>query len=77
MGSADKDAWADPPSEFLGAAAASEAYEGMGLKGLEADRFPEPGEAFLEGTVGYQLRPGTHYFSRHDWQRLMEFVRKH
>ena len=77
VGSADKDAWADPPSEFLGAAAASEAYEGMGLKGLEADRFPEPGEAFLEGTVGYQLRPGTHYFSRHDWQRLMEFVRKH
>ena len=32
------------------------------------------GEAFLDGDIGYHMRKGRHYFSREDWQRLMEFV---
>ena len=35
------------------------------------------GEAFLQGDVGYHLRHGEHFFSRTDWQRLMEFMEIH
>jgi len=76
VGSATMDAWADPASEQLSCVAASEAYEALCKKGYVAprDRFAAVGEAFFEGTIGYHLRRGTHYFSRHDWLRLIEFL---
>lgn len=74
VGSAAEDAWADPRSQYLCCAAASPAFE----NGLSCpDRFPEPGEKFLEGDIGFHLRNGIHYFSREDWHRLIEFVNIH
>ena len=35
------------------------------------------GDVFDEGSVGYHLRSGLHYFSREDWLKLMGFVNKH
>ena len=71
VGSASEDDWADPVSEQLACLAASPAFP----KGLSCDdKEAETGEAFLDGTIGYHKRKGTHYFSREDWQRLMEFV---
>ncbi len=76
VGSASEDAWADPCSEMLACMAASSAYEREGVVGfLCQNRFAEVGEAYFEGTVGYHLRAGRHYFSREDWHRLIEFVR--
>lgn len=74
IGSAAEDTWADPLSEQLACVAASPAFE-HGL--VCPDRPAEAGEAFLEGDLGYHLRPGRHYFSRRDWHRLMQFVSLH
>jgi hypothetical protein len=73
VGSATLDAWADPVSEQLCCAAAAEAFEG----GFVCDRLAQPDECFPEGKVGYHLRTGTHYFCRQDWQRVMDFARRH
>ena len=75
VGSATQDEWADPESELMGAYLASEAYELLGLKGLSGDieSAVAPGEKRLDGCVGYQLRGGTHFLSRHDWQAYIEF----
>ncbi len=74
IGSASRDAWADPLAEQLGCLGASGAFE----KGFVApDRKALTGEAFFEGDIGYHLREGTHYFSRHDWIRLIEYIEMH
>ena len=70
VGSAAEDSWADPISEQLACLAASPAFQ----KGFVCDHAAQIGEAFLDGDIGYHMRKGRHYFSREDWQRLMEFV---
>ena len=74
IGSASEDIWADPVSEQLCCLAASPAFP-LGFVG--PDRPASAGEAFLEGDIGYHLRKGPHYFSRADWQRLIQFVSLH
>ena len=74
VGSATLDEWADPRSEYLCCVAAKPAFAG---DFAHPDRMPGSDECFLQGTLGYHLREGTHYFSRQDWLRLMEFVKKH
>jgi hypothetical protein len=62
----------------MAAAAASPAFEVQGLKGLVSDdTLPHPTVVYNEGHIGFALRPGSHYFSRWDWNRHMEFVLKH
>lgn len=74
IGSASEDLWADPVSEQLCCAAASDAFE----KGFACDKMPaEIGDEFFEGDIGYHLRKGLHYFSREDWQKLIKFVEFH
>ncbi len=78
VSSAEQDEWADPRSEFLGAMASNEAYELLGEKGLVApDRFPVPGDTFHEGKIGYHMRPGTHFLSRYDWEKFMDYRKLH
>ncbi|MDO5423678.1 MAG: hypothetical protein Q4F41_08140 [Eubacteriales bacterium] len=78
VASASEDDWADPKAEFLCCVAAGEAYESYGVNGLAApDRFPEPGEAFLDGRIGYHLRKGTHYMGREDWKQFFVYRRMH
>lgn len=78
VGSASNDSWADPDSELLACAAASPAYEQLGLQGFVCeDRLPRIDDVYLEGRIGYHLREGLHYFSRTDWQRLIKFVNIH
>lgn len=77
VGSAADDYWADPPSQFLACAAASKAWENLGLEGLVApDRAPEIGDDFRGGRVCYHLRRGDHCFSRRDWNVYMEIMKK-
>ena len=78
VASAANDSWADPASEFLGCAAASPAYEALGLTGLACeDRIPENDECLPDGRIGYHVRPGEHYIGRKDWHRLIQFIKKH
>ena len=74
IGSASKDIWADPQAEMLSCIASSDAFE---KPFIYQDKLPEPGDEYLEGHVGYQIREGAHYFSRNDWQKIFKFVNKH
>ena len=74
IGSAAEDLWADPAAEQLCCFAASPAFE----TGFDCpDRPAAVGEAFFGGHICYHLRSGQHFFSREDWQRIMQFVRIH
>jgi len=74
VGSAAEDIWADPEMEMLACFGASEAFnEGF----ICEDRLPQIDDVFIEGNPGYHLRAGLHYFSRLDWNRFIEFIRKH
>lgn len=78
IGSAERDGWADPKSEFLGCIAASPAFELSGVKGLCCDgEYPKTDQYFHEGHIGYFLRRGTHYLSRDDWKKLCIYRKKH
>ena len=72
IGSASEDHWADPISEQLACAAASNAFT-HGFAG--PDRPAQIGETYFGGDIGYHLRRGTHFFSREDWLKLIRFVR--
>ena len=76
VASATEDEWADPTSEFLACVAASPAWELCGKTGLVApDRLPEAWDTLAEGNVGYHLRKGIHFLSRHDWIRYIRYLR--
>ena len=74
VGSASEDLWADPVSEMLNCVASSSAFKN-GF--VYDDKLPEIGDRYFEGDIGYHLRKGLHYFSREDWNRLIEFINKH
>ena len=77
VASALEDEWADPASELLSCVAASEAYERCGLTGFACeDRLPKAGDVYHDGSIGYHLRAGKHYFSREDWNKLIAFINK-
>ena len=63
VGSASEDLWADPESEMLTCAAASPAFEMQNRTGFICKNdFAKVGEAFFDGSIGYHLREGSHYF---------------
>lgn len=77
VASAKEDKWADPMSEYLCCVAASPAWEKYGLKGfVHPDRLPECGDVFMDGSIGYHLREGEHFLSRHDWKQFCRFLKK-
>ena len=66
------------PRKSLSACAASEAWSLLGETGLVAkDALPDVGDSFPEGKVGYHLRSGSHFFSRTDWLRHMDYRDRH
>lgn len=78
VGSAAEDIWSDPDSEYLACCAASEVYESLGMSGfVHPDRLPVTGDVLQEGSIGYHLRFGGHYFSREDWKYYFAFIKAH
>lgn len=73
VASAAGDLWADPLGEYLACCAVSPVYELLGKKGVGQEQ--ELGDdAIVHGeSVGYHRRRGTHFLSRLDWQRAMDF----
>lgn len=77
VASAGLDQWADPISQYLACAAASPAWELFGKRGfVHPDSLPKEWDRFADGEIGYHLRPGKHWLSRHDWVRFIEFLKK-
>lgn len=76
--SASEDEWADPYSEFLACIAVNPAYDLYQEKGIITnDGKPEVHDYFHDGKIGYHLRKGTHYLSRYDWNKVMEYRKRH
>ena len=77
VGSAAEDLWADPTSEFLGAASLDGAYALYGMNGLvHNDEVPPARTVLDDGSVSYYVRGGTHFLSRHDWNTYMDIIEK-
>lgn len=81
VASASQDEWADPRSEFLACAAASDAFACYGIPGLVPEAGAEQDGVPLiplhRGHIGYHMRRGTHHLGREDWKYIMEYRRKH
>ena len=75
VGSASEDDWAYPTGEQLACFAASEKFMEDTGKGFICDKRADVGEKFFDGNIGYFLRKGRHFYSRADWNNLMEFIR--
>jgi hypothetical protein len=77
VGSAEFDPGADPKSEFLACVSAGEAYNLLGYHGfITPDAYPPAPTSLFEGRIGYQIRKGTHFFSRYDWLQYIRFIRQ-
>ncbi len=78
VASAEGDLWAGPKNEYLSCIAASGYFEKRGMAGfVHPDRLARVGDSFHEGSIGYHYRTGTHFFSRYDWVKCVEFLNKH
>lgn len=91
IGSAWEDTWADPACEFMTAAITNRVYRLLETgkvpaldeidfdNGLTAERYPAAGESFIfeGGKVHYHVRPGTHFYSREDWNQYLTFLSGH
>mgnify|MGYP005946331749 CR=1 FL=1 len=74
IGSAQEDQWADPKSEFLSVISASSVYQKLGKRGIEfPERYPQAGQRYLDGDVGYWIRKGGHGVIREDWIVQMNY----
>ncbi|PTY07655.1 acetylxylan esterase [Opitutaceae bacterium EW11] len=70
------DTWADPYGEYLGAAAASPAYELLGVKGLVMpDPKPMADRSYLSGRLGYRFHTGGHT-DEPDWPAFLDFAQR-
>lgn len=75
VASASEDGWACPENEQLSCFAASPAFLKDGVKGFICDRKAGIGEKFTDGHIGYFIKEGRHFFSRQDWQYLLDFIK--
>lgn len=77
VASSSLDKWADPNSEFLACVATTPVYELYNKKGLVCnDEYPNSNTKLLDGSIGYHMREGWHYLSRHDWNIFIEYINK-
>lgn len=76
LGYAAEDHRTDLEGGFLAAAAASPAYEKLGVDGLiHGDCLPKENELLADGRIVFYTRDGINYLSRRDWQVYMETIR--
>lgn len=77
LGTASEDVWANPAGEFLAAKAAEPVWHLLGRSGLAASERPGPGQASVEGTIGFHVREGGHDLTAWDWARYLDFADRH
>lgn len=77
IASSSEDMWADPKSEFLCGVAINPVYKLYNKLGLDCiDQYPVIGVKLWNGNIGYHLREGCHYLSRHDWNMFIEYINR-
>ena len=73
---AENDVWANPSGQFEVLRAATPVYDLLGVKGLEADAMPKPGDPLITSRLGYKIRPGNHAMGPEDWETFFAFADK-
>lgn len=76
VASAVEDTWADPEGEFLSARHAGPAWQAFGLAGVGVEAMPAV-DTPVGDHVGYHVRSGGHDVTDYDWQRYLDFARRH
>ena len=75
VASAQGDTGADIQGEKMACILAGEAYKKLGRKGfVEESSSLHGSQCFMEGDIGYHLRPGQHFLGRFDWNMFMKFI---
>ena len=73
---AAEDLHANPTGQFDVLKAAEPVYRLFGVKGLEAEKAPEP-ETLINDRLGYYIRPGKHSMTAQDWDNaFLPFAEK-
>ena len=76
VATAERDEWADTEAQYLSLEAASVIYEKMGTVGLVNPQLMKTGMSSDQGQIALIMRSGPHYFSRHDWNFFLNFIKK-
>ena len=76
---AQGDYWTDPKSSYRACFAAAKAYEVLGavpaITGRDA--YPETGDVYHDGYIGFHMRAGDHFLSRRDWLSFMAYFKRY
>ena len=76
VATAENDRWADTEAQYISLEAASVIYEKMGVTGLVNPKLMKTGMSSDQGQIALIMRSGPHYFSRHDWNFFLKFIKK-
>lgn len=74
VSSSEKDAWADPPGEFLSCVHATPVFHLYGVKAMETAQMPGLEQPIHSGNIAYHIKPGGHAMIEYDWDRYMDFA---
>jgi hypothetical protein len=76
VASAEKDLWADPRGEFLGAKHAEPVFKLFGKSGLGVSDMPAIDKP-VGNFIGYHIRTGEHDVTAYDWEQYLAFADWH
>jgi hypothetical protein len=78
VATAERDLWADPYGQWLGAYHAAPAYRLLNKEIAFRSETPPPlNTPIVKSHIGFHVRSGFHGLSLYDWERFMEFIEFH
>lgn len=77
VATAERDEWADTEAQYISLEAATVIYKKCGVEGLVCPNgLMKTGMSSNQGQIALIMREGPHYFSRHDWNFFINFIKQ-